>query len=307
MAQIRRWGGEYVDKRNWREYNESLVRRGEILLDFSVLDEWKEELGKMNEGKEGARFEYPEPFMRLLAYLHVFFHLPYRQEEGFVKALSKHIDGLKAPDWSSIHKRVNRMDFELVGVKTDQPISIAIDSSGIKVSNSGDWIRKKWKVKKGYLKIHLAVDPSSKECVSIEVTKEDVHDNKEFKPLVEDAMSKNNIERVYGDGAYDAKANFNLLDANGIDAAIKVRKNAVPKAKGSYTRKLAVMEQQKDFDAWKEEKCYGDRWSVEGAFSAIKRIFGEYVSAKEFVNMAKEMTIKASLYNLFMRMTTGRG
>ena len=39
MAQIRRWGKEYVDKRNWKEYNESLVRRGEILLDFDLLDE----------------------------------------------------------------------------------------------------------------------------------------------------------------------------------------------------------------------------------------------------------------------------
>jgi transposase len=52
----------------------------------------------------------------------------------------------------------------------------------------------------------------------------------------------------------------------------------------------------------KKEKEYGDRWSVECAFSVIKRIFGEYVSAKKFVNMAKEMSMKVSLYNMFMRM-----
>lgn len=78
----------------------ALVRRGEILLDFDMLDEWEEELKKMNqskEGKKGARFRYPEPFMRLLAYLHVLFHLPFRQEEGFVKSLSRYVDGLKAP------------------------------------------------------------------------------------------------------------------------------------------------------------------------------------------------------------------
>ena len=120
-------------------------------------------------------------------------------------------------------------------------------------------------------------------------------------------MSKNEIGRVYGDGAYDSRANFNLLASNHIDPVIKVRKNASRKANGSYARKEAVIEQQTDFEGWKEEKRYGDRWAVEGAFSCIKRIFGEYVSAKKFVNMAKEMATKVSLYNLFMQMTPHGG
>ena len=40
---------------------------------------------------------------------------------------------------------------------------------------------------------------------------------------------------------------------------------------------------------------------VETAFSSIKRMFGEYVSATRFLNMVKEMTMKVSLYNLFRR------
>ena len=174
MAQMRRWGKEYVDKRNWEEYNESLVRRGEMLLDFDLLDEWEDGLKGVNEGKKGAPFRYPEAFMRLLAYLHVLFHLPFRQEEGFVKVLSKYVDGLKAPDWSTIWERTKSLDMELDGVDTDEPISVGIDSSGIKVSNSGDWIRKKWKVKGGYLKIHLAVDARSEQAVSLQVTEESV-------------------------------------------------------------------------------------------------------------------------------------
>ena len=39
---------------------------------------------------------------------------------------------------------------------------------------------------------------------------------------------------------------------------------------------------------------------VEGVYSCIKRIFGEYVTAKKFVNMAKEMAMKAHIYNGFM-------
>ena len=130
----------------------------------------------MNKDKEGARFRYPEPFMRLLAYAHVLFHLPFRQEEGFVNALSKHVDGLRVPDYTTIWERTQNLDMKLDGVNTNEPISVAIDSSGIKVSNSGDWIRKKWKVKRGYLKIHLAVDARSKQAVSMRVTEESVSD-----------------------------------------------------------------------------------------------------------------------------------
>src|SRR3990170_7140142 len=197
-------------------------------------------------------------------------------------------------------------DMDLGGVKTGELISVAVESS-IKVSNSGDWIRYVWKVKRGYLKIHLAVDSKSKQAVSIQVTEEHVSDGSQTEPLIREAMSKNSVDRAYGDGAYDSRANFNFLSTNRIDPAIKVRKNAVPKAKGSFARKQAVMAQQSDFEEWRKQKGYGDRWAVEGAFSAIKRIFGEYVSAKKYVNMAKEMTIKVSLYNLFIQMASHGG
>ena len=307
MVQMRRWGKEYVDRRNWKEYNESLVRRGEVLLDFDVMDEWKDALRDMNSEKRGRPFRYPEAYVRLLAYIHVLFHLPFRQEEGFVKSLARYVDGLEAPDWSTIWARTKDLDMTLEGVNTDEPISIAIDSSGIKVTNSGDWMRKKWKVKRGYLKIHLAVDAKSKQAVSMEVTEETVSDGSQTEPLVKEAMSKNDVEKVYGDGAYDSRANFNLLASDGIDPVIKVRKNASRKARGSYARKTSVIAQQTDLEAWKEEKKYGDRWAVEAAYSSIKRIFGEHVSAKKFVNMAQEMTTKVSLYNLFIQMNPRAG
>ena len=51
-----------------------------------------------------------------------------------------------------------------------------------------------------------------------------------------------------------------------------------------------------------EDTSIGNRWRVEGVFSCIKRVFGEYVTAKKFVNMAREMALKASIYNAFMAM-----
>jgi hypothetical protein len=71
---------------NWTWYNESLVRRGEVILDFDVIDSWHSELERMNDGKKGAQYNYPDSFVQLLGYVRTYFHLPYRQTEGVVIA-----------------------------------------------------------------------------------------------------------------------------------------------------------------------------------------------------------------------------
>ena len=38
---------------NWNKYNESLVKRGEVLRDFDVIDNWDNEIEEMNKDKEG--------------------------------------------------------------------------------------------------------------------------------------------------------------------------------------------------------------------------------------------------------------
>jgi hypothetical protein len=43
---------------NWSSYNQSLVRRGEILLGFDVIDNWDIELKEMNKDKVGEPFQY---------------------------------------------------------------------------------------------------------------------------------------------------------------------------------------------------------------------------------------------------------
>lgn len=290
--------------RDWSNYNEALVRRGEINLDSSVIDEWRDELRKANDGKNGEPYHYPESYIRLLAFIRLVFHLPYRQTQGFVTFLSKHVEGLKVPDYSTIDRRVNKLEISLDDdtlIRSNAPVSIAVDASGIKVHNSGDWMRHVWKVKRGYLKIHFAVDIKTKQVVSMDVSSEKVHDGKRLKRLVNRAQESVRVKRVLGDGAYDSRANFNFLSNRHIKPVIRVRKGSVPKSMGCHARKLAVIEQQAfKPKAWSRIHRFGYRWRAEGAFSCIKRIFGEYVTARKFVNMAKEMAMKASIYNGFI-------
>jgi len=53
--------------------------RGELNLDSSVLEEWKRELKKANKGKVGEPYHYPESYIRLLAFIRLLFHQPYKQ------------------------------------------------------------------------------------------------------------------------------------------------------------------------------------------------------------------------------------
>jgi len=155
--------------RNWKKYNESLVKRGEILLDFDVMDNWNSELEKMNEGKEGRKFVYPDSFIKLLGYMRAYFHLPYRQTEGVVRAHAANTLP-SIPDYSRICRRINRLNIKISDNDKsnlyDDNFVIAIDSTGVKVTNRGEWIRHKWNVKRGYLKIHVAVDIKRKRILS---------------------------------------------------------------------------------------------------------------------------------------------
>lgn len=292
----------------WSDYSESLVRRGEILLGFDVIDNWDNELQEMNRGKIGEPFHYPDTFVLMLGYAKAYFHLPYRQTEGIVKGhAGNRIPSI--PDFSTISRRINRLDLKLENkskIREDEYITITIDSSGIKKTNRGQWMNKKWNIqnRKGYLKIHIAVDTKSKKILAMEVTDERKHDSKMLPKLVEDILSINcssMINKILGDGAYDSNYTFKYLSENGIMPCIKVRKNSRVRWKtANLFRNLSVIAQRHDLKQWKDSVSYGQRWAVETAFSSLKRMFGEYVYSIKMENMKKELVLKASLYNKFM-------
>lgn len=70
------------------------------------------------------------------------------------------------------------------------------------------------------------------------MTSEEVRDDgKVRKKLVKRASENNDVSRVLADGAYDSKENFHYLADNGIEAAIKVKKNSSGKAHGCLLSK----------------------------------------------------------------------
>ena len=305
---------------DWPSYNRSLVKRGEILFSYDYLDTWDSELEAMNKNKMGKPFLFPDSFILAVGYIRYAFQLPYRQTQGIIDATGKNLYS-KSPSYGHICKRINKLNVEIRGAGTeggdkttdDDYIMISIDSSGAKITNRGQWMDKKWKVqnRKGYLKIHIAVNIKTKEILALEVTDEKVHDGRMLKKLVDHVLnttststSTKNLIRysLLGDGAYDSNTNFQYLQEKRIKPGIKVRKNSVVSPKNNSLRNEEVILQTKeDLLKWKKKRKYGHRWMAETAFSTFKRTFGEYISATRFQNIIKEMMIKVSLYNLFRR------
>ncbi|MDY6985958.1 MAG: hypothetical protein SVE93_06115 [Candidatus Thermoplasmatota archaeon] len=63
-----------MSDRNWREYNEKLVKRGELLISLDFLDSWDEELKEMDVKKRGRPYEFPEKFIQQPSCMCSFFH-----------------------------------------------------------------------------------------------------------------------------------------------------------------------------------------------------------------------------------------
>jgi hypothetical protein len=308
---------------DWPSYNRSLVRRGEILFSYDYLDTWDSELEVMNQNKMGKPFLFPDSFIRAIGYIRYAFQLPYRQTQGIIDATGKNLHS-KSPSYGHICKRINKLNVEIRGAGGDKTandddyIMMSIDSSGTKITNRGQWMDKKWKVqnRKGYLKIHIAVNIKTKEILALEVTDEKVHHGRMLKKLVNQVMEGSltttisdtksdkkliKIKSVSADGAYDSNRNFQYLQEKGITPGIKVRSNSIVSERNNKLRNKEVKLQSKDLLKWKKKRKYGHRWIAETAFSTLKRTFGEHVSATRFQNMLKEMMIKVSLYNLFRR------
>jgi len=130
---------------DWPSYNRSLVKRGEILFSYDFLDTWGYELDRMNEGKKGKPFVFPNSFILVIGYIRYSFHLPYRQTEGIIKATGKRLPA-NPPRYGYICKRINRLNIDIKRDKTvndDDYIIASIDSTGIKVTNRGQWMSEK--------------------------------------------------------------------------------------------------------------------------------------------------------------------
>jgi len=327
---------DYNSLIDWQVYNEGLVKRGEILLDFDIFGDWEGELGLMNRGKKGRPYEYPESFMQFLWQLKGFFKIDYRTLEGVGRKIVKIIlmvyptRTIEPPDYTTLQFRFGSINCLLKVYEPSSSQEIAVDSSGLKTSNRGEYRMNKYRgKKKKYIKLHIAVNTKTRQLVSCSVTAEEVRDGKEMPRIISEAEKHGEIKKGLFDAGYDSKENYLRLKEDGIKAVIRPRKSMglkrvkeeikkeqekarlakdKEKKRKSEARllRLATLEEYlEDEEGWKKKNGYGQRWKAEGRYSVFKRIFGEHVSSKKMKNIKNEVILKANLMNLFTYVIAG--
>ena len=207
---------------NWLEYNKKLVNEiVGVFVNTDLLVDYEKRLERMNGDKISRPYSYSDALMLIILAVREYFGLPYRQTEGFARMFGG-IWGARIPSYTQICRRQKELNVPL-GVKYDKPVDIAIDSTGIKAFNRG--IRQKRVVRRGWVKLHITCDIDNHLIISVQVTDEHDSDGKEFGKLVDGAKDTvGRINRVFGDSAYDSRANFNY--AVGAEPVIKPRMNS---------------------------------------------------------------------------------
>ena len=288
---------------DWKETDERLIRRGEI-LDLESLKNHVKELENMNEGRPGPRYRLANSIIQLLSAIRYLYGMPYRQLEGYARILHRLVPDLPRGDYSGFRKRILRLPVDPYRSlrETTEPVSIAVDSTGIKVQKAGGWVERKRGKKRRIVKLHFAVNTVTHEVVAMEISTDDVHDVKALPRLVEEAEGNVRVARLYGDGAYDSGEVYDLLEAKGIEPVIKPRRSS-RLGSGPLARRRAVSQiRELGYEAWAKLTGYGRRWAVETSYSTFKRLFGELSLAKSFECVARELVGKVALYNVLVNM-----
>ena len=292
---------KYVDKRDWKKYNSDLIMRGYFYFNPAFLLVWIEEIKKINAGKVGQPYLYPESMIKFLAVLHCK-SFDYRSLEGFMKWLSENYKyQFTVISYSQICRRVNALniDFHILEEDMKDYLEVGVDGSGEKSTKRGGWMREKWKVKKGWIKVVIMGAKNKKNrkyVIDIRVGNEDLDERAVARQMIRD--NHKNIGKFDADGLHESEATFDLCEKYQIPTAIKLRENCSTKTKSPRRKKEVRIYKSMPYEEWSREKCYGDRWSItEGIFSGSKRVFGEYVSATKKRNMYHEVKLKFWAYN----------
>ena len=292
-------GRPYRDNRVWNKYNEELVVRGEFLLDLDWIHSWDAELLKMNEGKKGRPYEFPESLIELQGVWNQWVGL--RQVEGITRKLVEVAKVPKFDDYTTASRRIRKLKTKF-SLPTEAFCSVGTDGSGIKMHQAGDYRMLKYGNKKRrWIKVTITANPFTQDIYDVDVSLDgeglsepDVA-MKHMRRLWDLGYT---IDKFWGDGAFDVIALYNLLEEHGTESAIPPRDNASRNANGSMRRLLEVFDYQTQHWAdWARKKCYGYRWlATEVRFSAVKRVMGENTRAKTPENACLEAKRKFWVY-----------
>jgi hypothetical protein len=305
---------------NWSEYNQALIGRGNVSIYVSEAIAkkafLKPKLDRTKYPQGGHPREYSDSLILLILTIRELFRLPLRQTSGFVANLLD-VMGLswQLPDYSTLSRRMSKLDVDFCQKFRGKNVMLLIDSSGFKVFGEGEWKVRKYGFgyRRTWRETHIAIDAKTRNIIGLISTKSGVHDNTQLEPLLKQIQARHQAKTIIGDGAYDAKGSYLLARKLKLELVVPPPKNATEHLNQyhyhrydtpGWEERNAVVRRVEEvgIDKWKQETGYHQRSLVENCYSRLKTIFGGNLKSRLEQTQDTEQCLRASLINQFNAM-----
>src|SRR3954449_7539519 len=274
---------------NWREYDESLRRRGSVTVWFSdeAVAAWEAE----RRTSRGGQPEYSDLAILTALTFKAVFRLAYRQTEGLIGSGIGLLGlDLAVPDHSPLCRRAETLEVPRpkprgagAGDGDDagggaEPLHLLVDSTGLKLYGAGEWLVEKHgaKRRRSWRKMHLGVDARTGRIVAATLTDRDEDDAAQVGPLLHQGAGP--VASVTADGAYDQESVYADVAERHPEAEVVVppRSTAVPSesaetAPTQRDRHLQLIAEEGRM-GWQKATGYNARARAEAAISQYKRV-----------------------------------
>jgi IS5 family transposase len=307
---------------NWREYDESLRRRGSLTVWFSdeVIEAWK---ASPRTGR-GGRPEYSDLAILTGLTLKAVFRLAYRQTEGLIGSVIGLLGlDLAVPDHSTLCRRAETLEVPRpkprgAGAGADdaaggadggaEPLHLLVDSTGLKLIGAGEWLVEKHgtKRRRSWRKMHLGVDADTGRIVAATLTDRDEDDASQVGPLLDQVAEP--VASVTADGAFDQDRVYADVAERHPDADVIVppRSTAVPSATAETVptqrdRHLQLIA-EKGRMGWQKATGYNARARAEAAISRYKRVIGDGLHSRTDRRRATEVNVGVHALNRMLEL-----
>ena len=295
---------------DWAAYEKGLRQRGSITFWFSedAIAQWHPDPG----GKRGGQTVYSDVAIETSMTVRTVFGQALRQTEGMLTSLIE-LMGLtiKAPDHSTISRRSGELQPGAYAPTSGGPLTIAVDSTGLKIYGAGEWHVTKHGGgrRRTWCKLHLAVDEATGQIVAHTLTTNDVHDQSEAPNPLDQS-----VETLLGDGAYDTRgvyvAVLNHGNGENTEVIVPPRKDAVK----SSPPDPAMSQRDRHIDMiakygrpdWEVNTEYNRRLLAENAMGRLKRIVGPQLRGRRIDTQIAEAAIGVKVLNRMSELGTPR-
>lgn len=291
--------------RNWKEYNESLVRRGS--LEFWIEQGVKVDVEIVHDNKKkkrGAPIEHSASIVAFVLTLGTVFHQRLRQTEGLAQSVVTMAQlRWKVPHFTTLSRRRKNLPMRLP-VRPKETVIAVLDSTGLKVYGEGEWkVRKHGYSKhRTWTKVHISADADG-EIRVVKTTENSMDDATAGVELLK-AETQAKITAVPADGAYDRAKMYEAIQTKGAQALIPPREDAKIWVHGNtkgdrHPRDENLRAIRKTSrNRWKIATGYHRRSGAETVMFRLKTIFTDKLHARTLESQEREVFLRCNALNM---------